>query len=107
MGAGAPGSFGTEGQWGLSTGVPQDWGETNTPLMENAHKFSCSLGPRAKHEFQQHLGQTKLLFLEYLLRNMGLAVAQCEGRTLEVEFPENSDWCEFQWRLPFWKNMTH
>jgi len=32
-----PGASGIEGQWGLCTGAPQDWGEMETPFLKGAH----------------------------------------------------------------------
>ena len=47
-GGGDPRESDFEGQWELIAGIPQDWGENETPLMEGAHKFSCTPGPREK-----------------------------------------------------------
>ena len=40
--------FGFEAQKGLITGAPQYWVETETPVLEGAHKFLYALGSRAK-----------------------------------------------------------
>jgi len=39
-----------------STGL----GETETPLLEGAHRLSCALGPRAKQALKKNLGQNDL-----------------------------------------------
>ena len=34
-----------EGQWDLITGLPQDWGKTETPLLEGTDKTLYAPGP--------------------------------------------------------------
>ena len=52
MDGGAFSGSGFEGQWGLIVGAPQDrgggWWETGPPLLEGAHKLSCTPAHRAK-----------------------------------------------------------
>lgn len=50
-------------------------GETETPLLEGAHRFSRVLGPRAKQGLYKNLSQTNLWVLEDLLRKQGVDVA--------------------------------
>ena len=55
-------------------------GETEIPLLQGAHKFSCALGHRKKQGLHSSLGQTYLQVLEDLLGRWELAVAQCRGK---------------------------
>ena len=59
-----------------STGM----GETETLLLEGAHKVSCTLGPRPKQWLHRSLGQTFLWVLEHLLGRWESAVARCGGK---------------------------
>ena len=57
--------------------------------MEDAHRLSCALGPRAKRGLHKNLGQTYLQVLEAPLGKQEAAVAcgGSGGRTLEAEVP--------------------
>ena len=44
LGGGAPRAFGFECR---SAGAPWEW-EKQTPLLEESHKVSCTLGPETK-----------------------------------------------------------
>ena len=56
-------------------------GETETPLLEGAHKVSCAPGPRGKKQWpHKRLGQTYLLILEGLLWRWRVAVAHCRDK---------------------------
>ena len=60
-------------------------GETETPLLKDAHSFSCALCHQAKERLHRNLGQTCLWFLEDLLGKQGVTVANFRGRTLEAK----------------------
>ena len=62
--------------------------ETETPLLEGAHRLSCALGPRANQVLHKNLGQTYLRVLEGLLGKQRVAVARFGDRTLEAEVSE-------------------
>ena len=64
-----------------STGL----GETETPLLKGAYRFSCTLGPRTKQRLHKNLGQTYLQILEDLLGIHRVTVAHCVGRTSEAK----------------------
>lgn len=64
--------FGFEAQKGLIMGAPQDWGETETPLLEGAHKFLYALGPRAKRVTSQRSWAKGICWSWRYPREMGL-----------------------------------
>ena len=45
---GTPREPDTEGQWDLMIGLPQDWGEKETPVLEGTKKILHSPRPRGK-----------------------------------------------------------
>ena len=84
LGGGAPGAFSLK----TSRACVQELyrtEESETPLLEGTHRFSCALVPRTKQRFHKNLGQTCLRILVDLTRIQRAAVAPCGGRTLEAE----------------------
>ena len=68
MGLGIPRESDIEGQWDLITGLPQDRGKTETPLLEGTNKTLYAPGPRGRSsDPHRRLNQTYLLVLECLL----------------------------------------
>ena len=70
LGEGAPGAFGSEGQPGLCTGAPRDWGKRDSTL-KGTLRSPCALGPRAEQGLHRNLGQTCLQGLKDLLGKGG------------------------------------
>lgn len=99
LGRGAPRGFSFEGQWDLSAGAPQDWGNTNS-ILDGTHKVSCALGPGKRSDI---IGSwARLWVLEVLLGTWQLAVAHCGSKDTG-----NIDQYEFSQRLPFWNQDLH
>ena len=75
-------------------------GETETPLLEGAHKVSHELGPRAKQWIHRSLGHTYLQVLEDLLGRFSCGSLWGQGHWWWT--PGNTHWCELSQRSPFW-----
>ena len=63
---GAPRTFCFEGQWGLITGAPQNWGK-QTPFLEGVYRISWTPRPGKNQWLYRRLGQPYLLVLKGLL----------------------------------------
>ena len=50
MGEGVPSESGFEDQGDLIAGLPQDWGKTESPLLEDMHRDLCASGFRGKKQ---------------------------------------------------------
>ena len=48
--------------------------ETETPLLEGAHRIPCALGPRGKQGLHKNLSQTYLQIIEGIQGKQGVAV---------------------------------
>lgn len=59
-------------------------GETENPLLEDAHRVLCALAPKARQGLLKNWGQIYLWVLEVPLGKQEVAVMHCGGRTLEA-----------------------
>ena len=57
LGEGGSGASDIEGQWACVQELHRA-GETETPFLKGAHRFSCVLGPRAEPRLHRNVGQT-------------------------------------------------
>ena len=77
MGRRGPRESGFEGQWGMITGIPQDWGKQKLHSWR-VHTGCCAHKDQGKKKRpHKRLGKTQLLVLEGLLLEVGVAVAHC------------------------------
>ena len=104
LGGGAPGAFGIEGQWGLSTGAPWDWGKQR-------------LHSRMYRGFYVHrvTGQSRdfiIIWIKPTRRSWRVSWESGggHGSLWGQDFGGGGHWnnhqCDLPWRLPFWTNLA-
>ena len=86
----------------MIAGLRQDWGETETPLLEGTHKVVCASGLSGRtSDPHRRLNQTYLLVLEGRLQRWGGWLWLTEGtRTLTAEVLGSTPWREPSHSLP-------
>ena len=101
----SPRASGIEGQWGLCTGAPWDWGKWR-PHSQKAHtdfhvhrvpgqsKVSIGIWSKLNAVLGEHPGKT------------GVNVACCEGGTLGTKLSGIFSSMPFSGGWPFWQNLA-
>ena len=69
-------------------------GETETPLLEDAHKFSHALGPRAKQWLHRNCARPTCGSWRFSGGGRSQLWLTVGARTLVVKTPGNIHWCE-------------
>ena len=104
LGGRCPRVFGFEAQKVLITGAPQYWVETETPVLEGAHKFLYALGPRAKRVTSYAPGPKVFASLEGVPGRWGWGRGQqlIIGTKSLVAKVYSGNIHEIFWSLTFW-----
>ena len=92
-GLGIPRESDLEGQWDLITGLSQDWGETETPVLEGTNKIVHT--PRPRGEEQWPTGEWTKTTCECWRVSRGgggLAGAHCRDRVTGSSSPGRPPW---------------
>ena len=83
-----------------STGL----GETETPVLESAHKVSCALGPRGKSSDLTRAWAKPICWywrVSYWWGEGGRLWLTVGTKTLVAVVLGSTHWCKCSWRLPF------